>query len=166
MLSAALWLRKQQQQFCHVGSGQTVGSGHIGATSSSASTAFPGCLVVVQHDRKRHHSRGNSTITRPRRFATYPLATTSRHRPAVVANSANIVRRSETAPEHCGVRVPRNKQLLPSLPLAIILSVCYTPTSSFIVLCPALFFSRSMAATQDKRTDDGASPKHFHPYAH
>ena len=142
--------------------------------------------MVAQHERKRHHPQGNGRITRPRRFATYLLAKTSRYRLPVVANSANraTLRDGTSYPSeipaavrvnwNCGVRVPRNKQLLPSLPLAIILSVCCTTTPSFMVLCPNLFFSklcvltrtRSMAAPQDKRTDDWASPKHFHRYAH
>ena len=75
--------------------------------------------------------------------------------------------------KHSGVRVSRKKQFFPSLPHAIILSVCCTTTRTFTVLCPALFFfrfcvlthTRSMAAAHDKRTDDWASPEHFHRYA-
>ena len=40
--------------------------------------------------------------------------------------------------QHCGVSFPRKKQLFPSLPFAIFLSVCYTTTPSF----PALLVSK------------------------
>ena len=56
-------------------------------------------------------------------------------------------RRSEMSPtavrikQHSGVRVSRNKQLFPSLPHAIILSMCRTTTQTFTVICPVLFLS-------------------------
>ena len=130
------------------------------------------CPVVAQHERKRHHPRGNGRITTPARFATYPLARTFRHRLSAVANSAtrtalrdgtscsSEVPTAVRINQHSGVRVSRSMQLFPSLPHAIILTVCCATTQTFTVLCPALFFSRfcvlthtrSMAAPKETRT--------------
>ena len=127
------------------------------------------------------------------RFATYPLANTSRHRLSAAANSGNraALRDGTSCPsevptalrinQHSGVRVPRNKQLFSS-PL---LSPLLLPPSPHVpqrappqrnhsqCFCPAFFFSRfcvfartrSLAAPQDKRADDWASPNHFHRHA-
>ena len=154
--------------FCRTG--QTVGSGHAGGTSTCASTAYPGCPVVAQHERKRHHPRGNGRITGTGEFATFTLAKTFRHRLSAVANSAfrdgtsfqSEVTTAVRIHQHSGVRRSRNKQLFPTI------------TQSLTVLCPALFFqkfcvlthTRNMAAAHDKRTDDWASPTHFHRCAY
>ena len=174
---AAFWLRQQQQQLSYVGAGQTVGRVHTGATSTSVSTASPGCPVVAQLERKRHHPRGDGRMTGPGRLASnHALSRTLRHRLSAVANTAHrLASEVSTAVrinQRRGARVSRNKQLFPSFPHATILSVCCTTKQSFTVLCPALFFSRfcvlthtrSMAAAHDTRTDDWASPKHFHIY--
>ena len=111
----------------------------------------------------------NGRTTRPRRFATHQLAPSDTD--YQLSPTQPIVRRSETAPairvkptavrinQHSGVRVPRNKQLSPSLPHAIIVSVCCTTTQSFsaVRFC-VLSRTRSMAALPEKRTDDWASP--------
>ena len=158
-----------------------MGSGFTGATSTSASTAYPGCPVVAKHERKGHHPRGGGRTARLGRV-------TSNHAPArtfrlpAIANSANRAALRDGTSEvstarinQCsGVSVSRNKQLFPSFPNAIILSVCCTTTQTFTVLWPALFYSRfcvlthtrSMAAAHDKRTDDWASLEHFHRYAY
>ena len=183
-LPAAFWLRNQQQQLSYVGAGQTVGSGHTGATSTCANTAYPGCPVVTKHERKIYHPRGDCRITRPSRFTTkHTLAKTS-DTDYQLSPTQQIVWRSETAPvvrvqsppsygssSTVALRVSRNKQLFPPIPHAITLSVYRNTTQTFTVLCPALFFSRfcvlthtrSMAAAQDTRTDDWASPWHVSP---
>ena len=121
-LPAAFWLRKQQQLSC-VGARQTVGSGHRGGASTSASTAHPGCPVATKHERKRHHPRGDGRITRPGRFTSnHTLSRTFRHRLSTVANSANraALRDGTSCPsevstvvrinQHRGVRVSGNMQ--------------------------------------------------------
>ena len=96
---AAFWLRKQQQQLSYVGAGQTVGSGHTRATSTSASTAYPSCPVVSKHERKRHHPRGDGRMTRlglsTSQLARWPGPSDADFQ---LSPTQPIARRSETAP--------------------------------------------------------------------
>ena len=136
---AALWLKKQQQQE---------------RRRRSASTAYPGCNVVAQHERKRHHPRSNGRITRPRRFATYALAKTSIYRLPVVANSANraTLRDGTSYPSEVSAAVRVNQYCgreslemsSSSHPSHLPSSCqCASPTTqSFKVSCPALFYSQ------------------------
>ena len=137
-----------------------------------------------------HQARTKETSS-SRRWQNYQtwtihLQRAFRHRLSAVANSANraALRDGTSCPsevstvvrinQHSGVRVSGNMQPFPSLPHAIILSVCCTTTHAFSVPFPALLVSRFcvlthtrvMAAAHDKRTDDGASPENVHPYAH
>ena len=148
--------------FCRAG--QTVGSGHAGGTSTCASTAYPSCPVVAQHERKRHHPRGNGRLTGPGELATFTLARTFRHRLSAVANSAfrdgtsfqSEVTTAVRIHQHSGVRRSPNHN-----------TITHSALSSplFQRFC-VLTHTRSMAAAHDKRTDDWASPTHFHRCAH
>ena len=138
--------------------------------------------MVTKHERKGHDCGGNGRFARPGRFTTYSLARTIRRRLPVITYSANraALRDCASCPsevpivrikQHSGVRVSQNKQPFPSLPHAIISSMCRATTQTITVTCPAplslktLFsvstHTRSMAAAQDKRTDGWASPVHF-----
>ena len=132
---------------------QNRGWTHTRASSTSASIACPGCLVVTERDRKGHDPRSHGRTARPGRFTTYSLAGTIRRRFPVITDSANraALRDCASCPskiptvrikQHSGVRVSRNKQRFLSFPHAIISSMCRATTLSIKVVCPALFLSR------------------------
>ena len=118
-LSGAFWLRNQEEQLSYVGTVKTVGSGHTGSTSTSASIAYPGCFVVTKPERKKHNPRGNGRVARPGRITSCsPVRTINSANRAALRNSASCPSEITTAvriKQHSGVRVSRNKQLLPSL---------------------------------------------------
>ena len=162
---AAFWPRKQQQQLSYVGSGQTVGSGHTGATSTNASTAYTGLPSMNERDIILEAVAELPDLDDSPPTTRWPgPSDTDNQQPTTQPIAA--LRDGTNCPRslHCvtsGVRVSRNKMLFPSFPHAIILSVCCTASQTFTVVRPALFLSRfcvltqthSTAAAHDTRTD-------------
>ena len=124
--------------------------------------------MVTKHERKGHDCGGNFRLARPGRFTTYSLAGTIRRRLPVITDSANraALRDCASCPsevptvrikQHSGVRVSRNKQPFPSLPHAIISSMCRATTQTITVTCPAPLSLKTLCP--DPHAQHGSGPR-------